>query len=379
MSLGSAGEAAAGASAQGIAHRLRWLGRLLAQSFIAQAILFIIPIAYLISNQIMFRSLGHVPRAPVIGLLAELLTVNLPIFIFCLVLLRIAQYALVEKPERPVLTLWNEAKELLSRPQWLILGLPLLIAMMTFNKAVFELKPEIPNVMPFSWDVALMQLDRTLHFGIDPWRILQPILGHDLITFAVNLAYNFWFLFLIGSWFWFGFSRASTEVRTRFFLSYMLAWWLGGGLLAVAFSSAGPAYYGLIGLSPDPYAPLMSYLHNVDTRLPLWMLDAQKLLWDGYDGKTQAIGISAFPSMHNASAVIFALAFGRISRRLGFWMWIYAAIIVIGSVHSGWHYAIDAYAGIAIGCGCWCIAGPIAHWHERLELIQRFNKALAQF
>ena len=249
--------------------------------------------------------------------------------------------------------------------------------MIAFNKAMIELKPAIPKIMPFSWDETFMQLDRALHFGFDPWVLLQPLLGYDWVTFAINIGYNFWFLALTGAWFWFGFQCRSSELRTRFFLSYMLSWWVGGGLLAVAFSSAGPVYYSLIGLAPDPYAPLMAYLGDVNTRLPIWMLDAQQLLWDGYAGKVDAIGISAMPSMHNASALIFALAFAQVNRKVGWFFYGYAGLILMGSIHSGWHYAVDGYAGLAIAWLSWAVAGWVARWHAGRAEVSHLNKSLA--
>ena len=56
-------------------------------------------------------------------------------------------------------------------------------------------------------------------------------------------------------------SERASALRARFFLSYMLAWWIGGGLLAVAFSSAGPVYYDELGLTPNPYTGLFAYLN----------------------------------------------------------------------------------------------------------------------
>jgi hypothetical protein len=202
-------------------------------------------------------------------------------------------------------------------------------------------------------------------------------MGFDYVTFAVNIAYNFWFVALFGAWFWFGFSKQAGELRTRFFVSYMLIWWIGGGLLAVAFSSAGPVYYSGIGLSPDPYLPLMAYLHDVDSRIPIWALKTQQLLWDGYTGKVAALGISAFPSMHNASAVLFALAFRQVSRGVGLFFTVYAAAILLGSVHLGWHYAVDGYAGIVMALACWWVAGPIARWFTGLASTRRYNDGLA--
>lgn len=97
--------------------------------------------------------------------------------------------------------------------------------------------------------------------------------------------------------------------------------------------------------------------------MPLWFLKTQQMLWDGYTGKIAALGISAMPSMHNASAVLFALAFWPVSRTVGLLFAAYAVVILIGSVHLGWHYAVDGYAAVAITLAAWWIAGirPLAH------------------
>ena len=78
------------------------------------------------------------------------------------------------------------------------------------------------------------------------------------ITFALNIVYNFWFMAMWMFWVWFAWQEKPGVNRTRTFLSFMLIWAIGGSLLAIAFSSAGPCFFSRLGLAPDPYAPLMS-------------------------------------------------------------------------------------------------------------------------
>jgi hypothetical protein len=349
-----------------------------ALSFRAQAILFVVPVLFLASNAALMWSIGSRFEMSLSKLLLSLATVTLPAALVALFFVRLCHLAFVVKPASPIATLFADIRTFLTSPRHWLNGLPAVAAMMLFNKAVLESKPAIPVIHPFDWDTRLAAIDRALHFGVDPWRLLQPLLGSDVATFAISTIYCFWFLALFGLWFYFAFAGRMSELRTRFFLAYMIAWWIGGGLIAFAFSSAGPCYYGYLSLGPDPFAPLMSHLADVNTRLPVWALDAQKVLWDGYAGASvRPLGISAFPSMHNAMAVIFALAGMRLSRTLGCLLWLNAAVILIGSVHLGWHYAVDGYAAILLALAAWWIAGPIARWHHSLATTKVYEERFA--
>ena len=351
--------------------------KLVVQSFAAQWMILLIPALCLVTNTIMFTRLNHKDLEPVFDVLMEIVTSMVPVGIGVVIVVRFFQYALIIKPESPFKALIHDIVSVVTRPASIINALPVVIAITLYNKAILDLKPQIPYLNPFKWDETFMQLDRTLHFGIDPWRLLQPFMGYDYVTFISCLLYNLWFIALFGTMVWFAFQRKPSELRTRFFLSYMLIWWIGGGLMAVYFSSAGPAYYSRIGLSPDPYAPLMAYLQDVHTRLPLWSLTTQDLLWDGYIGKSDPLGISAFPSMHNANAVLFALTFHRINKFMGWFFTIYAAVILVSSVHLAWHYAVDGYAAILISCSMWWICGKIAHWIHNQPAMKSYNSSMA--
>ena len=118
----------------------------------------------------------------------------MPAALFTLFVFRLFQYALIIKPPSPGKALIADISGFLSSPNASPMACPSLAAMLVFNKAMLELKPAIPVLKPFAWDEALAAFDRTLHFGVDPWRLLQPVLGYDWVTFAINCGYNFWFL-----------------------------------------------------------------------------------------------------------------------------------------------------------------------------------------
>jgi PAP2 superfamily len=357
--------------------KLARLPRLLVQSFLVQWPFFLLAIAYAVTTWLMVHNLPGYQQLPFNGLALGIITFTFPIGMAAVFMFRLAQYATVLKPASPMKQMLTDVVSLVTRPSALITALPMMLAMVFFNKGVLELKPMIPLIKPFAYDQTLMQLDRTLHFGYDPWVLLQPVFGNDIGTFFLSVTYDLWFLTMFGAFMWFGFARGVNQLRTQFFVAYMLVWWLGGGLIATMFSSVGPVYYGNIGLSPNPYEPLFQFLYDVNTRLPIWNLDMQHFLWQGYISNKDPLGISAFPSMHNAMAMLIALVAWRCNRKLGIALAVFAALIFIGSVHLGWHYAVDGYGAFAITLFCWWIGGVVARWHAGLPSTKKLNDALA--
>jgi hypothetical protein len=241
-----------------------------------------------------------------------------------------------------------------------------LFAIMPFMDMFAGFKAAIPEIQPFGWDRLFMELDRRLHLGHHPWELLQPILGHAPLTKVVDTLYYLWFAVLVLTLVWQAWSRQRT-LRTQFFVSYAAMWIVLGTAAATALSSAGPCYYGRVVGSPDPFAPLMEYLSGVDETHPLTALKVQGFLWRGYASATaQAVeGISAMPSLHVATPVLFALLGWRTHRWLGIAFTIYAAIVLVGSVHLGWHYAVDGYASIIAVALIWKATGVAVAWYSR--------------
>jgi hypothetical protein len=255
----------------------------------------------------------------------------------------------IEKPESPIGALLGEIRELFVSPARIINALPVFAAMLFFNKAMVELKPAIPEIKPFSWDETFMGLDRWLHFGHDPWVLLQPFMGFDLVTYAVNMAYNFWFVVLVACFFWQGFAGTDSPLRQRFLVSYFLTWLVGTCVLGTIFSSAGPCFYGFVVHGENPYAALMTYLHEANGVYPIWAVPTQDMLWQSnLAGHGEIEGVSAMPSMHVGIAVLLAiLGFASGKRWLGWSLAGFAGVIFVGSILLGWHYAVDGYLGAA--------------------------------
>jgi len=299
-----------------------------------------------------------------------------PIMFIGLLFVRFHHVATVLKPEKPIKALKDDLKAYLSDPGRLAHGLPMVFTMVMFMYVFVELKANIPLLNPFSWDTTLAQLDAAIHFGRQPWEWLEPVLGYPPVTFLLNLNYNFWFAVMWIVWVYFAFSDATSITRTRFFLTFFIAWIIGGGVMAIYFSSVGPAFYGRLGLSPDPYAGLMTYLHHISETWSIWAVPVQDELWKGYKGQSLIDGISAMPSMHNGTALLFALAVSKVNRTAGWVLFGHAFFIFIGSVMLAWHYAIDTYAAWALVLAIWFLMEPVSRWWHSTAPQRRFADAL---
>jgi hypothetical protein len=255
--------------------RLLWL------SLRAHAVFFTLTLAYICAETAMSLIYGKASDADFTSFLVLFLTIALPLFVLAIVVIRFVRMALFERPDRPIATFGRDLKAILLSPHRLANGLPVVFFLFIFMCAFGAFKGAIPYYNPFSWDETFFELDRAVHFGIDPWVLLQPLLGFPVVTFVINVLYNLWFFTMWIIWMWLAFSTSHTRLRMQFFLTFVLCWSIGGTVLATMLSSAGPCYYGFVVAGADPFAPLMSYLHATADAYPIFAVETQQILWDG--------------------------------------------------------------------------------------------------
>lgn len=270
----------------------------------------------------------------------------------------------VQRPRSPFRYIAADLRRHRGAPGHLLQGAWLLLLLILFTAFFSAWKGMIPELNPFSWDERLALIDRWIHGGTDPWVYLHAVFGSPLSTWLINVLYHVWFFVMHFTYVWVAFRRGDPAVRMQYFIAFFASWILLGTTGAIQFSSAGPCYFGkVVPGAEDPFAPLMSALEAADSVLPVWALDVQRMLWSGYQADSGGItsAISAMPSMHVASTMLIAMLAWKLRLPLFRGLaTIFLLVILVGSVHLGWHYAIDGYAAMLLMVPIWWLAGYAA-------------------
>ena len=291
----------------------------------------------------------------------EMFAWDLGIAIWCLASIygayRLAWLAVVAKDPSPFKTFLAPFKSFLLDGPRMVNFVVAMAAMTVFVAGFGVLKGAIALLNPFKWDVAFADIDRWLHFGRLPHEYFWWLIEWPAGIFAINFLYNMWFFIMISTIVIVAAARKDTPLRQQYLMSYMAVWLIAGFFIATTFSSAGPCFFEDLGLGYR-YKPLMDALERSSEVWPIWALKTQDMLWEGYKHqRAGSLGISAFPSLHVANAVLFALYYSERWKIVGIFMWIFAAFIMVGSVVLGWHYAVDGYASMALTWSIWHLVG----------------------
>jgi membrane-associated phospholipid phosphatase len=337
--------------------------------------LYLLIVAYTLAGSIFLYSIGAIDRAAYSIYFGKWPTAIVMLMLFAVVIDLFLVVRRFDSRRRLVIG------KVFSAPRlaYSISGLCLLMALMVFQGTFTSVKNGLAVWHSgFPYDVTQADIDAFLHFGVDPWRWLYAIAEYDFVRNFIELNYNvFWFILNFGAMFFVATSPRVAAMRTRYLLGVMLVWIIVGNVLAGMFLSAGPAFYGAITGDTARFGEQLAFLAR-GAHSPNSAATYQGYLWGLQQaGKTGfASGISAFPSIHVAMATLNALFLREYSRRLGNLAFLYVAFIILSPVYLAWHYAIDGYAGAAIGALIYVVLRrliPADHAYRRLQLPGRFT------
>jgi hypothetical protein len=240
----------------------------------------------------------------------------------------------------------------LVRPE-LVAGLLLFASLMLYVDAFAGVKSLLPDIVPFFADPWLARLDEVLH-GEDPWAYVSSIIPDAVTPFLHAFYFIGWGIAVMCATFAALTTPRLQHLRAQYAWTFLIVWPLLGNIVAAAAMSGGPIFYDLITGKPEFHA-LMAHLgsamHDYD--------ELRRTAWSAHLGEipTHGFAISAFPSLHVAMATLLALQAFHAGRRWFFAALALLAVILLGSVQLGWHYAVDGYFSIAATLLVWRSVG----------------------
>lgn len=245
-----------------------------------------------------------------------------------------------------------------------------LLGCLIFSAGFSLFKTAIPYIQPFYADPLFAGMDKSLHFGTDPWVLthkFSEIIPAQWVVFAYfalwSLPASFLPMIL-------AITDPDTCRQNRFLVLHVLCWMGLGNVVALAFSSVGPVYYDRL-LETSRFPDLIAALKTSGISATV-LGKVQDNLWLSYAENHQSIGsgISAFPSVHVGVATVFALYLAERSRYLAPVGILFLMVILFCSVYIGWHYAVDGYASILLIVVAWfLLRRPLRLWRRNVAIV----------
>ena len=239
-----------------------------------------------------------------------------------------------------------------------------LVAFYVTYVAYRNLKSVVPLLRPGDlFDRQLADLDRSLFGGSDPAELLHTLLGTGVSTQILSSVYVTFVFFL-------PLSLAIALVFSPdleggiYYATALSVNWTIGAASYFMLPALGPIYFVPADFAdlPDSHA---SYLQDL-------LLDQRREFLADPTAPGVAQSIAAFASLHVSLLFTAALAAHLIGLgpRVRIALWLLFVLSAISTIHLGWHYVLDAAAGIVIGLAALAIAKALTGFQWRTGRVQ---------
>ncbi len=212
----------------------------------------------------------------------------------------------------------------------------------------FLLKSFLHLVNPRTWDAQLYAWDQRIFFGISPGRFFGALLPTPPLLRAIDTIYSgFYFVLVIG---YTAIAFGLLPVTRKFaFAAAFVFLWVGGTVLYIAVPSWGPVF-----VFSEDFRPALAHMPITVYVQKILFGEISSLVSNPLGRRRIELGsVAAFPSMHLAEMTLLALASRPISHVWFRWNLALVAVMLFGSVVTGFHYLLDGYAGIALALLSW--------------------------
>lgn len=190
--------------------------------------------------------------------------------------------------------------------------------------------------------------DNLLLLGVNPNRLVLGLFTSPTVRRFFDWQYTLYFESLILGVGWY-LSTVSIVERRRFAAAFATLW-LASAWIYLAVPTLGPCY-----TFPEDYVeahrsmPLQKGTQDALIR-QYGAVRAMKTR-GGSPYLNPAFGVAAMPSLHVAAQVLLAIWSRRRCRPLALAFGLMAFLTFLGSLLTGWHYAVDGYAGALLAVG----------------------------
>ncbi len=295
---------------------------------------------------VLVRAVGRLPALPWDTLLGiRLFAVPMTVFVLGAIVLRASAVAARDGTPRAGRFLRETFR---PRSAFDLVRL-LLVASLVYYGHVW-LKVIVPFLNPQLFDARLARLDAAIHFGLNPGPFALGLFPWPAVLRAIDVYYAAFVPLTVAGMAWF-LTTPSRPERARFAAGFAFLW-LGGAWLYVALPALGPCF-----VYAADYADAARSLPLQTATQTLLVTHYRALLGAAAAGATARIlpvlGIGAMPSLHVGAHAFLALFAWRRSRPLFLFFAAATLLTFWGSLVTGWHYAVDGYAGLLLALLCW--------------------------